>query len=206
MSHFWLIEVLRYRKLFLFGSGLMVAILVVLLLFLLNPKFQVQMDFLVSQEDVSSKDYYTLARSSEYIGKILSEVSRSERFIDALVETGKVNSEFLPFDKKQRVNTWQSMMKMTEQSDLGILHVIVQSDDQRMAQRVAQAVAQVMIEKNGVLLGAGDKNIPMSILSGPTIENNPSTKEIMLAAVSGFVFGVLLAIFQIFFKQEVFRD
>ena len=206
MSHFWLIEVLRYRKLFLLGSGLVVAIFVVFLLFFLNPKFQVQTDFLVSQEDTSSKDYYTLARSSEYIGKILSEVSRSERFIDALIETGKVNSEFLPFDKKQRINTWQNMTKMTAQSDLGILHVTVESDDQRMAQRVAQAVSQVMIEKNGVLLGAGDKNIPISILSGPTIENNPSTKEIILAALAGFVFGVTLAVFHIFFKQEVFRD
>jgi len=203
MSQFWLFEVIKEKKAGLVGTGILVSVLAVLSLFLFNPRYEVRTDFLVSQEEVASKDYYTLARSSEYIGKILGEVSSSERFISAVVDTGKISPEFLPFDKKKRIEAWQKMMKMSQELDLGILHVTVFSNDPKEALRVSQAVAQVLIEKNGALLGTADKNIPMSILSGPITEGNPSGNEIMLVAIAGFVFGIVLSFLVIFLKQEV---
>lgn len=206
MSQFWLLDVVREKKMLLIGTGLIVSIAAVFVLFFFSPRYEVRTDFLVSQEEVSNKDYYTLARSSEYIGKILSEVSTSERFIAAVVDTGKVTSEFLPFDKKLRIETWQKTMKMSQEVDLGILHVTILGDNSREAQRISQAVAQVLIEKNGVLLGTGEKNIPMSILSGPITENNPSGKEILLVAIAAFAFGILLTLLGIFLKYEVWKD
>ncbi|MDP2838334.1 MAG: hypothetical protein Q8O53_03610 [Candidatus Moranbacteria bacterium] len=206
MPHFWVLEALRYRKWLLMAVGISVALCAVFILFFFSSRYQVRTDFLVTQAETGTTDYYTLARSSEYIGKVLGEVMYSERFIAAVVEIGKVNYEFLPFDKKERMKEWRRMLSVSQELDLGVLHVTILSDNERQAGRVSQAVAQVLIEKNGLLLGTGEKNIPMSILSGPIGESNPSNGEIIIVGMAGFSFGVLVTLLGLFFKSEVFGD
>lgn len=205
MDHSWVISVIRNRKGPLFFVGVIFSAAGFVALLFSGADYETRTDFLVSQEETGGKDYYTLARSSEYIGKILGEVVYSERFIAALVDTGKVNAEFLPFDKKARLEKWHDMVKIRRELDLGIIQVIVASDTMRDAQRVSQAIAQVLIEKNGLFLGTNDKNIPISILSGPISERNPSLKEILSVVIGGFIFGVLASLLGIFLKHEAFR-
>jgi capsular polysaccharide biosynthesis protein len=205
MANYWVIDALRNQKGFLFFVGVIFSIVGFIVLLFSGAHYEVRTDFLVSQEEIGAKDYYTLARSSEYIGKILGEVIYSERFIAALIDTGKVNSEFLPFDKKARLEKWQDMVKIKRELDLGIIQVTVASDTVRDAQKVSQAVAQVLIDKNGLFLGTNDKNIPISILSGPIAERNPSLKEMISVIIGGFVFGILSALLGIFLKYEALR-
>lgn len=205
MIHFSLLSILRREASYLFLAGIACAAAGFFVLLLTSARYEVRTDFLISQEESNTKDYYTLARSSEYIGKILGEVVYSERFIDTVVETGKVNTEFLPFDKKDRLKTWGNMVTIQKEADLGIIHLTVASDVSREAQKISQAIAQVLVEKNGLFLGTADKNLPVSILSGPITERNPSLQEILAVVISGFFFGVLLMVLYFFLKQEVPR-
>lgn len=205
MKHFLLIDIIRRQTGLLFLVGIACAAAGFFILLFASARYEVRTDFLVSQEESNTKDYYTLARSSEYIGKILGEVVYSERFIDTVVETGKVNAEFLPFDKKDRLEMWRDTVTIQKEADLGIIHLTVASDASREAQKISQAIAQVLVEKNGLFLGTADKNIPVSILSGPIAERNPSFQEIAAVVIAGFVFGILLTVLGLFLRQEVFR-
>ncbi len=205
MANFSLIEIARERAGSLVLSGLLLAALGFVSLLFFGARYEVRTDFLVSQEEAGTKDYYTLARSSEYMGKLLGEVVYSERFIAAVVDTGKVGSEFLPFDKTARLKEWQRMVKVQKELDLGIIKVTVFGDNAKDAQKVSAAIAQVLSEKNGQFLGTGDKNIPVSILSGPIAERNPSFKEIVSVTAGGFLFGILLSLLVFFMRYEVFR-
>lgn len=205
MEHFLIIDIVRRRTGQLFLVGVACAAAGFFILLFTSARYEVRTDFLVSQEESNTKDYYTLARSSEYIGKILGEVVYSERFIDTVVETGIVNAEFLPFDKKERLETWRDMVTIQKEADLGILHLTVASDASREAQKISQAIAQVLVEKNGRFLGTADKNIPVSMLSGPIAERNPSFQEIAIVVIAGFVFGVFLTVLGLFLRQEVFQ-
>lgn len=185
--------------------GILASAAAMAFVFLSGADYEVKTDYLVSQEGVESRDYYTVARSAEYMGKILGEVVYSEKFMNAALETGKMSQDFFPAGKQNRLKAWSAAVKVEKRLDLGILSVTVLHDNEKEAMRVSQAVSQVLIEKNNLFLGAGEKPVPVAILSGPIIEPNPNMKEVFAAVFGGFFFGVLIASVLLFLKQEVFR-
>jgi capsular polysaccharide biosynthesis protein len=160
----------------------------------LMPAYSVRTDYFITQEDAGTKDYYEISRSAEYMSKVLSEVVGSERFIAAVIDTGRTKEGFLPRDKKEKLASWKRMVRIGKRLDLGIVSVTVSSDDLDMAERVALGVSEVFIDHNGAFLGTGDRNIPVSVLSGPIAERNPGLPTVVLSVVGGFVGGFLLSL------------
>lgn len=204
-NHVFLESVRRKKSAILF-LGVVFSSLALAFVLLSGSAYKAQTDYLVSQEGMEAKDYYTVARSAEYMGKVLGEVVYSEKFIDTALATGKMNADALPMDKRDRLRKWTSIVKIEKRLDLGILTVTVFHDNQKDAMKISQAIAQVLTEKNNLFLGNGDTPVPVSILSGPILEKNPSLTEVLLATIGGFFLGVLLSIFRLFLRLEVFRD
>lgn len=161
-----------------------------------SDRFQVGSDYLIVQnQSGATQDAYAQFKSLDYLGKVLTESVYSERFIGAVVETGKVDSGFLPTDSYHRLKEWKRLVSVSRNSDAGILHVTVSTDDQKFALRVSQAVNQVLVERNSLFRAGDDKSVEVRVLSGPVVEDNPSIGEIALASVGGFVavaLGILL--------------
>lgn len=205
MANISFLSILRRNAGTIAFVGILASAAAMAFVFLTGADYEVRTDYLVSQEGVESKDYYTVARSAEYMGKILGEVMYSEKFMNAAVETGQMSQDFFPAGKQNRLKAWSAAVKVKKQLDLGILSVTVLHDNDREAMRVSQAISQVLVEKNNLFLGTGEKPVPVSILSGPIIERNPSMKEVLAAVFGGFFFGALLASLVVFFRQEVLR-
>lgn len=182
--------------------GLLFAVVGFLSVVLLGPRYAVRTDYLVSQENAETKDYYTLTRSAEYMGKVLVEVSGSERFIAAVIDTGKTDQGFLPQDKSEKLSAWKRMVSIGKRPDLGIISVTVSDDDLRTAQKVSLGISQVFTEKNGGFLGTGDRNVPVSVLSGPIAERNPGPAKILVAVGAGFLAGFLVSLLFAFLRYE----
>lgn len=182
--------------------GFLFAAIGFLSVFFLGPRFSVRTDYLVSQENAETKDYYTLTRSAEYMGKVLTEVAGSERFITAVTDTGKVDQGFLPQDKREKLLSWKRMVRVEKRLDLGIISVTVSGNDLREAQKVSLGVSQVFTEKNGVFLGTGERNVPVSILSGPISERNPGMTKVLVAVLGGFLGGFLFSLLLSFLRTE----
>ncbi|MEP7162893.1 MAG: hypothetical protein ABI747_03975 [Candidatus Moraniibacteriota bacterium] len=189
----------------LFLAGLFFGAASFFVLTVTEKRFQTTTDFMVVQTGTQNQDFYTLFKSSEYLGKILSESLYSERFIGAVVETGKVSKEFLPFDKKDRLDTWRKMISVKKNIELGMLSVSVKSDSEREAGRIMEAVQNVLIEKNALFRGGDEKSVEIRILSGPITERNPNASEIVLVVALGFLVGVLLTAIVSVLKSGLFR-
>jgi capsular polysaccharide biosynthesis protein len=155
--------------------------------------FQASMDFFIVQTGEQSHDFYAQFKSSEYLSKMLSRAVFSERFINAVVETRKAHSEFLPFDKKERLKAWSKMVSVQKNLELGILSVTVKGQRERDAARVMDAVAEVLTQKNSLFRGGDEKSVEIRVLSGPINEQHPTLGEILLTIFSGFVSGFFLA-------------
>jgi capsular polysaccharide biosynthesis protein len=177
----------------LFLGGVLCAALAFASIMLLSARFQSGMDFLVVQSNTQGQDFYSLFKSSEYLSKVLSEAIYSERFIDAVVETGKINGQFLPANKKERLDEWRKMVEVQKNLELGVLSVTVKSDNDRDASRVMNAISEVLIEKNSLFRSGDEKSVEIRVLSGPIIEATPTMKKILLAVGGGFLSGILLA-------------
>lgn len=171
-------------------------------LMVLTPPFQSSMDFLVVQTNGQNQDFYTQFKSSEYLGKVLSEAVYSERFIEAVVETGKVNAEFLPFDKKARLKAWSRMVSVRKNLELGMLSVVVTNERERDAARVMKGIAEVLTEKNALFRGGDEKSVEIRVLSGPISERNPNTSMIVKTVTAGFLAGFFLASFAVIIRGE----
>ena len=171
-------------------------------LLLIEKPVQTKMDFLVVQSNVTNQDFYSLFKSSEYLGKVLSEAVHSERFIDALVETGKVNGEFLPFDKQERLSTWRKTVQVEKNLELGILSVTVVGERERDVARIMEGVAQVLTEKNMLFRGGDEKSVEIRVLSGPILEKNPNTSKIVKVALAAFLAGFFAGAFYLLVQYE----
>ncbi|MCX6765953.1 MAG: hypothetical protein NT136_03270, partial [Candidatus Moranbacteria bacterium] len=183
-------------------AGIFVAALSFLGAVVTQKNFKVSTDFLVVQNQNGPQDYYSLSKSAEYLGNVLSESIYSELFIDEVVKTQKVNQEFLPFDKKDRLKTWSRMINVKRNSQLGILSVEVLGNDQRETLAVAEGISEVLAKKSYLFRGSG-QNIDVRVLSGPIAEKNPSFSIIILVILAGFIIGILVAFVWTYYSVSV---
>lgn len=184
---------------FLFGA--LIAALSFFLLVVKEKNFKVGTDYLIVQNQTSSQDFYTLSKSAEYIGKILKEGVYSEIFISEVAKTGKVNAEFLPYDKKEKLKIWSDAVQVSLNPDLGIISVQVFDNNQGSASAISQAIAEVLTTKSRLFYGEG-QNIDVKILSGPVLEKNPSIMNIAAVSIGGFALGIMLAALWVIFKED----
>lgn len=165
--------------------------------------FQTKMDFLVVQTNAGNQDFYTQFKSSEYLGNVLGEAIFSERFVNAVVETGKVNSEFLPFNKKDKLKAWKEMVAVQKNMELGIISVTVSGKSEREISRTMDAIAVVLAERNSLFRGGDEKSVEIRVLSGPILEQNPTLTKIAKVVMAAFLAGVFVATFFVVVKSEL---
>lgn len=197
----YILALLKEKRSVIVTAGLLLAALSFLFLIVSEEKYKVNSDFLVVQNAAGSQDIYTLAKSAEYMGKVLNEAVYSELFIDAVAKTGKVSPEFLPVEKKDRLKEWGKIVKVSRNGDLGIISVQTFHDDSKKAMAISSAVSEVLTTKNNLFRGEG-QNIEVRVLSGPVIERNPSQVDIAIAMIGGFFFGMLLMAIRVYYVNE----
>ena len=195
----WALIKKKIGTIFLFG--LLVAAISFFILVMKEKNYKVETDYLIVQNQTSSQDFYTLSKSAEYIGKILNEGIYSEIFTNEVVKTGKVNSEFLPFDKKAKLKQWGDTVQVSLNPDLGIISVQVFDNNQNQAVAISQAIADVLTTKSNLFYGEG-QNIDVKVLSGPVLEKNPSLLNVAAVSLGGFALGILLSSLWIISKED----
>lgn len=198
---FW--GIAKSRKGFIILTSTVVAAASFLFLIFSEDAFKVRTDFLVTQNNANSQDFYAMSRSSEYVGKILSESVYSERFLDAVFETGKVAPSSLPSNKKDKLDQWSKEVRVKKNLELGMIQIEVFNDDQKEALKTSQAIADVLTQKNILFRGGDEKSVDVRILTGPIVESNPSIMQLVVIAIGGFFFGTVLSLLWIFVRREM---
>ncbi len=184
--------------------GIAIAVFGVAAAFVMQERFKVSADFMISSSQ-EGQDYYTATRSAEYMSRVLSEIVYSESFIAAVVDTKRVDTAFLPRDKKDRLETWSEMLQVKKNGELGLIRISVTGESDREVLRISQAIIAVLGEKSGELFGGGGNDVRVRLLSGPIIENNPSASELGGIILAGLILGVF-AVFAWRLVREEFRS
>lgn len=195
------------------GTIVLVAVLFASLSFvgliMYSKNFRAGTDLLIVQNS-ESKDFYSMLKSTEYLGNVLNESIYSDRFITAIVESGKVGPNFLSEsynistqDKKGQLDAWADMVHVKRNTAAGIMHIDVAANDKRTTIAVSSAITDVLTQKNMLFRGGDEKSVEIRVLSGPIIENDPSIQKMIITVISGFIAGLCIALMWIFVKEEL---
>ncbi|KKR22089.1 MAG: hypothetical protein UT50_C0001G0001 [Candidatus Moranbacteria bacterium GW2011_GWA2_39_41] len=181
--------------------GLLVGVLSSFGLIVTQKKFRANSDVLVVQNQQGFSDYYALSKSAEYLTGVLVESIYSEKFLEELEATKIVSVSFLPQNKLDRLKEWSKIVRISKNSNVGILNIEVFGDNQKQVLEISNAVLAVLTTRNSLFLGQG-QNVEIRILSGPIFEKNPSLTNIFLAGFGGLIIGILLSLLWIFYEIE----
>jgi hypothetical protein len=187
-------------------GGVLIAALSFLFLVISQKSFKVNSDFLIVPAQSGGQDIYTLSKSSDYLSRVFGEAVYSELFINEVINTKKVNSEFLPFNKSARLKEWSNRIKVNRNTQVGMIGVEIFADKQKEGLDIMGGVSEVLTAKSNLFLGSG-QNIEVKLLSGPIVEKNPSFGIIILSIFGGFVLGGLITLVGLYYfggqiKQE----
>lgn len=171
--------------------GILVAVLGIAMAFIMQERFKASADFMISSTQ-EGQDYYTATRSAEYMSRVLGEILYSESFIAAVVDTGRVDINFLSRDKKTRLDDWSKMLQVKTNSELGFIRVSISGKSEREVSKISQAVITVLGEKGSTFFGSSGEKVSVRLLSGPIIENNPASSELSIIVLAGLIFGSFL--------------
>lgn len=186
--------------------GVLTAAVTFFLTTAFSPRYIVETDFMVVQSS-NSQDYYTLFKSSEFLSRVLGETLYSDRFIDAIIGTGKVNEKtFLPINKRDRLNAWRSLVTVNKNAELGMLRVGVKADSEKAAGTVMDAITDVLVNHNQDFRGGDPNAVRIQVLTGPITDRNPKPSQLVLIAALGFLGGVFLRLLPIVLRSGVRRS
>lgn len=181
--------------------GLLAGALSFVALVATQKNFRANSDLLAVQNQNGFSDYYALSKSADYLAGILIESIYSEKFLEEVNATGVVSTSFLPTDKLERLEEWNRIVKVSKNSNTGMLNIEVLGDTQNQVLEISNAILTVLTTKSYLFLGKG-QDIDIRVLSGPLYEKNPSISSIALASFGGFLVGVLLMLMWIFYRVE----
>lgn len=197
-----LFSVLRERAGWIILIGLLFGALGFAGLVVFSKPFQSRTDFLVVQTNGQNVDYYTQFKSSEYLSRVLSEAILSGSFITAMVDTGKVNSEFLPFDQSSRLEAWGKMVHVDKNLELGIISVTVTGDSSQQVSAIMNALSEVLTRKNSLFRGGDANAVDIRVLSGPLTERSPKISLIVETTVASLFAGMFFVILIFVVRSE----
>ncbi|MDP3794940.1 MAG: hypothetical protein Q8R13_03365, partial [bacterium] len=147
--------------------GLLLGSLSFLFSIVLTKRYRVTTDFLMVQNAISFRDLYSLSKSAEYAGNVLSDAIYSELFFKEVLRTDLVNSRLFPAEANARLETWKETVRVRKNFQSSILTIEVFDDKKENATRLAQAIAKVLTERNHVFRTGTPDGLTMKVLSGP---------------------------------------
>ncbi|KKP67466.1 MAG: hypothetical protein UR66_C0014G0026 [Candidatus Moranbacteria bacterium GW2011_GWE1_35_17] len=177
--------------------GLIVSLISFYAFIFTQKRYETTTDYLIVQDQMGTQDFYSLSKSAEYLGGVLSEAVYSSVFINELKNTNKISPAYFPLDERESQKKWKKAVEIEKSPNLGIMKVRVYDNNRETAIGISQGISEIMVTKN--YLFRGKVNLDVRVLSGPVTEKNPSIGKILLVVAGGFVLGGILKLIHIYY-------
>ncbi|EKE21931.1 MAG: hypothetical protein ACD_7C00089G0004 [uncultured bacterium] len=177
--------------------GLIVSLISFYAFIFTQKRYETTTDYLIVQDQMGTQDFYSLSKSAEYLGGVLSEAVYSSVFINELKNTNKISPAYFPLDERESQKKWKKAVEIEKSPNLGIMKVRVYDNNREVAIGISQGISEIMVTKN--YLFRGKVNLDVRVLSGPVTEKNPSIGKILLVVAGGFVLGGALKLIHIYY-------
>lgn len=185
MSYYKLTHIIRQALPTALLVGLLVAALVFASsIFLMRP-FVASTSYQLIQSGAEVQDYYTSFKSSEYLGRVLTEALASGSYVQAVTEADGIPDGYLPSDAKKSLATWQRQVNVnTDRIDLGVLEVKVYGKTREEVSQVSTGVQKVLIEQNEKFRAGAKENLTVRVFTDTLVEANPSVTRLVILLTS----------------------
>lgn len=194
MEYDAVISVLRRKWRDIAVAAFMLGTLTFFLAIVTTERYDVRTDYLIVQNGINERDLYSLSKSAEYAGNVLSDAIFSQLFIDEAARTGHFHAALLPQEPRERIAAWGRMVSVRKNFQSNILTVRVLDDDPALALGIANAVSQVLTEKNSLFRTGTPDSITLKVISGPITEKNPSVSMLAMVTILGAAIGAAFGI------------
>ncbi len=169
---------------------------------LLSPRYQSNFDVLVVQNQEGFVDSYTLAKSTEYFSKLLSESVYTETFLNKVIESDPELSRILPVGREDRMKAWGKMVQTSINVELGMIHLKTLANDKTHAEILSKTIANVLAENNNLFISENQK-IEVRMINAPLVKSNPGTNTLIFTVVASFLIGMLLVFMISFYRNLI---
>jgi len=109
-------------------------------------KYKANSRLLIIQEN-STSDPYTIAKSNQYVGSLLSEAVYSGSFLELLAtnNSSNINWSYFTGNYKQQLKLWKKTVSARNINNTGVMEVAVYHPDSNQAKQIAIAVNNLLV-------------------------------------------------------------
>lgn len=161
-------------------------------------KYRSSSRLLIIQDSVNL-DAYSISKSNQYLGSLLTEAAYSGSFFELLSTSGsQVDWNYFNGDYKEQIKKWKNTIAVQNIGDTGIIQIEIYHPDRDQARALSAAVNSLMIAKNGLYQNGGD-NLKLKIIDQPTLSSWPVRPNLPLNLAAGLAVGLLLGLSYVYY-------
>lgn len=161
-------------------------------------KYRVSSRLLI-MPDSSISDPYTIAKSNQYFGSLLSEAVYSGSFFQLLTSSNyDIDWSYFNGDYKDQIKKWKKSVMARTVNDTGVMEVEVYHPDPYQAKQLAFAVNNALITQNSAYQGTSS-SLKVKVIDEPTISSYPVKPNIFLNLGAGIIFGFAFGLAYVYY-------
>ncbi len=186
------IKLFKKRHLTVIGITLF-FVTIGLIITLLQPlKYSSKSRLLILQPNISA-DAYTVARSNEYVGGLISEIIYSGSFLDSLKNSNAVfDRNYFSGTYKQNVKKWGKTIFARNSGDTGVIDIEVYHTNPEEAKRISSAVNQLIISGQSPYK-FNPEQTKINVIDEPVVSSFPVKPNIPTNFIISLLFGFTAA-------------
>lgn len=196
-----------FLKLIKQGKGIIISLTIIFLIIglivsLAQPlKYRSRSRLLIVQPNASA-DAYTVARSNEYIGSLISRVIYSGSFLDSLKSSNTVfDRNYFSGTYKDSVKKWNKTVFARSGGDTGIIDIEMYHTNPEEAKRLSLAVNQLITSGEGPYKFESGEN-RITVIDQPVVSTFPVKPNLPVNLSLSLLFGFLAACSYIYLFPE----
>lgn len=196
------LKLVKERKTTIAGIALFFVIIALVLTLIQPLKYRAKSRLLILQPNTSA-DAYTVARSNEYVGGLISEIIYSGAFLDTLKNSNaNFDRNYFSGTYKQNLKKWGKTVFARSGGDTGIISIEVYHTSPEEAKKIANAINQLIISGQSPYKFNPEQN-KISIIDEPVMSTLPVKPNIPVNLTLSLVFGLLAGCSYVYlFPQE----
>jgi capsular polysaccharide biosynthesis protein len=169
----------------------LIFVIIGLIITLAQPlKYRSKSRLLILQSNTSS-DAYTVSRSNEYVGSLISEVIYSGSFLDSLKNSNYIfDRNYFNDNYKENVKKWGKTVFARSSGSTGVIDIEIYHTNPEEAKRISNAVNQLIISGQSPYKFNADQT-KISIIDEPVVSSFPVKPNIPVNLAMSILFGFL---------------
>jgi len=197
-------EVTNFLKIIKKRQGAVAASVLIFLLIALAITFVQPLKYRVSSRlliisDGTISDPYTIAKSNQYLGSLLSEAVYSGSFFQLLRSSNyDINWNYFNGDYKEQTKIWKKSIMARNVNDTGVLEVEIYHPDPYQAKQIAYAVNNSLITQNNVYQGSS-AGLRVKVIDEPTVSTYPVKPNILINVGAALIFGLAFGLAYVYY-------